>query len=290
MFWFGRYAERAEDLLRLVLAAHGLAEDFRTRPRSAGGASLSRDDGRDRPCWRRRRRDDLDAELRSLLLDAERAGSVAHALAALRDALQGVRDQLSGRTPGARSAPPTGPRDALVAAHHSHQVAESAGRMLTGILSLQGVTASMIRDPGWHMIGAGRASSAASSCPPAARHHHRAPRHRRRPRGPQRRAGSPPRARSPTGAATAATCGPPGVLDLLLMDPDNPRSLAFCLAELRTPPGGAARLHRLHPPRAAARRPASPASSATDVATLVAIGGVERPNLERFLDDAPRRS
>src|SRR5213075_2012467 len=39
---------------------------------------------------------------------------------------------------------------------HSHQVAESAGRMLTGVLALQGATASMMRDPGWHMIGAGR--------------------------------------------------------------------------------------------------------------------------------------
>ena len=34
MFWSGRYAERAEDLLRLVLTAHAYAEDFRTRPRS----------------------------------------------------------------------------------------------------------------------------------------------------------------------------------------------------------------------------------------------------------------
>ncbi len=40
MFWFGRYAERVEDLLRLVLTAHSQAEDFRTRPRSTGGASL----------------------------------------------------------------------------------------------------------------------------------------------------------------------------------------------------------------------------------------------------------
>ena len=30
MFWFGRYAERVEDLLRLVLASHTLAEDFVT--------------------------------------------------------------------------------------------------------------------------------------------------------------------------------------------------------------------------------------------------------------------
>src|SRR3546814_12669083 len=40
MFWFGRYAERAEDMLRLVLAAHVLAEDYRTRPRTSGFVSL----------------------------------------------------------------------------------------------------------------------------------------------------------------------------------------------------------------------------------------------------------
>ena len=36
-----------------------------------------------------------DAEFRSLLLDADRAGTVAHALTGLWDALAGVRDQLS---------------------------------------------------------------------------------------------------------------------------------------------------------------------------------------------------
>ena len=157
MFWLGRYAERAEDMLRLVLTAHAYAEDFRTRPRTTGGTTLDVLLGAvhrlagpgpaPHP--------DLDDEFRSLLLDAERVGSVAHSLAGLRDALQGVRDQLSGdmwRGFGTidRAA------EALLAQPHSHQVAESAGRMLTGILALQGVTASMMRDPGWHMIGAGR--------------------------------------------------------------------------------------------------------------------------------------
>ncbi|MFI5428075.1 alpha-E domain-containing protein [Aeromicrobium sp. UC242_57] len=45
----------------------------------------------------------------------------------------------------------------LKAYRYSHQVAESAGDMLTGILSLQGVTSNMMRDPGWRMIGTGRA-------------------------------------------------------------------------------------------------------------------------------------
>lgn len=282
MLWFGRYAERAEDLLRLVLAVHAQADDYRDRPRSTGAAGLEvmlgavarlagpgRGDG------------DLDAEFRSVLLDPARVGSVSHALEGLRTALSGVRDQLSldvWRAFGAtdRAA------DELVGHAHSHQVAETAGRMLTGILSLQGVTASMIRDPGWHMIAVGRylerslqvvhllaatttvrrgvdvdrevlnAVLAAAETSVT---------HRRRYRGSVR---------------------PGGVLELLLVDRDNPRSLAFALDQVA--------LHL-------AALPASTGSSrpervvadlvadlaATDVATLVAIGGESRPNLEAFL-------
>lgn len=279
MFWVGRYAERAEDLLRLVLAAHVLAEDYRSRPRTSGGASLdvvlaalARLAGRTS--------DDLDQEFRSLLLDPARAGSAAHALVGLRDALAGVRDQLSadvwrafGVTDRAAAV--------LRGSRHSHQVAESAGRMLTGVLSLQGVTASMVRDPGWHMIGVGRhleralqlggllqavtvrrgldvdrevleavLAAAESSVT-----------HRRRYRDYLR---------------------PAGVVDLLLMDPDNPRSLVFCLARvgehLAALPAssGSTRPERLLADLVAQ-------VEATEVAELVAIGGVERPNLTAFL-------
>ncbi|QCW52152.1 hypothetical protein FE634_20115 [Nocardioides dongxiaopingii] len=281
MFWFGRYAERAEDLLRLVLAAHSLAEDFRDRPRSTGAAGLevmmgavTRLAG---PGL-----DDLDAEFRSVLLDGARAGSVAHALEGLRRAGSGVRDQLSldvWRALGTidRAA------EVLQRSTHSHQVAESAGRMLTGILALQGITASMIRDPGWHMLGAGRSVERALQVvhlltPTTTRRRgmdvdrevlnavlltaESSVTHRRRYRGSVR---------------------PGGVLELLLTDPDNPRSLAFALD--RT-------LEHL------ARLPASTGSSrperlagdlrdelaGTDIATLVAIGGEARPNLAAFLE------
>ncbi|MEP9382152.1 circularly permuted type 2 ATP-grasp protein [Nocardioides sp. KR10-350] len=281
MYWAGRYAERAEDLLRLVLAAHVLAEDFRTRPRSTGGTSLE-------VVMSAVRRlaghgvDDLDAEFRSLLLDAGRPGSVAQSLDGLREALTGVRDQLSNDT--WRTFSSTGrAADALREVPYSHQIADSAGRMLTAILALQGVTASMIRDAGWHMIGLGRALERSIQLVQLLRATTTLRRgidvdrtvlnsvlaaaessvtHRRRYRGYVR---------------------PGGVLDLLLMDPDNPRSLAFCYAELRT--------HL-------AALPASTGSSrperllddlvegldATDVASLVAIGGAGRPNLEAFLE------
>ena len=281
MFWFGRYAERVEDLLRLVITAHGLADDYRTRPRSTGGESLAVVmEGLRRLAGRQH--DDLDAEFRSLLLDDGRTGSVAHGLAALRDSLLGVRDQLSPDTWRAFGTTDRA-TEALEASPHSHQIAESAGRMLTGILSLQGVSASMIRDPGWHVLGAGRALERATQVAHLLRATTTVRRgidvdrevlnavlaatesavtHRRRYRGYVR---------------------PAGVLDLLLMDVDNPRSVRFALGEVRDHlaplPGstGSSRPERLVDDLLAEL-------ARTDIAALVAIGGVGRPNLEAFLD------
>ncbi|MCW2829855.1 MAG: hypothetical protein JWP31_547 [Aeromicrobium sp.] len=282
MFWFGRYAERAEDMLRLVLTAHASAEDFRSRPHTSGGASLAVLMGAiARLSGTPFADDQLDDNFRSLLLDARRPGSVAQSIGALRDAAQSVRDQLS---PDAWQAFSSTDRAAanLAAYHYSHQVAESAGQMLTGILSLQGVTANMMRDPGWRMIGTGRAIErglqlchlmrttttmrrgididrdvhtallAASES---------AVTHRRRYRGYVRL---------------------PGVLELLLKDGDNPRSLAFGLAEMRqhlaAMPGstGSTRPERLLDDLA-------DELDRADIAELTAIEGENRPNLERFL-------
>lgn len=282
MFWFGRYAERAEDMLRLVLTAHAAADDFGSRPQSAGGASLAvlmaaigrlsgSPFGPDR----------LDDDFRSLLLDAHRPGSVAQSISALRDAAQSVRDQLSpdtwqtfGWTDRAAAN--------LSAYHYSHQVAESAGQMLTGILSLQGVTANMMRDPGWRMICTGRAierglqlchllattttvrrgldidrdvSTAVLTAAESA------VTHRRRYRGHVRLA---------------------GVLDLLLTDAENPRSLASGIQEMRQhlaampESTGSTRPERLLDDLA-------DELARAEVATLAVIEGERRPNLERFL-------
>ena len=98
MFWFGRYAERAEDLLRLVLATRTVAIETDldvTRGRALGillqavthlstaypgflneGAPMM-------------------PELRSMLLDRHRTGTVSQSIGALSLAAQGVRDQLS---------------------------------------------------------------------------------------------------------------------------------------------------------------------------------------------------
>lgn len=281
MFWSGRYAERAEDALRLLHSAHVLAEDFSSRPRSSGGASLEVVMG---VCRRLagHQYDGLDDEFRSILLDASRVGSVAHALRGLRDALDGVRDQLSGDTWRIFASTERAAAE-LRANSHSRQVSDSAGRMLTAVLALQGVTASMIRDAGWHAIGTGRSLERALQLCHLLRATTTVRRgidvdrevlnavlaaaessvtHRRRYRGYVR---------------------PSGVLDLLLMDPDNPRSLTFCLRELRTHLAGL-------PASTGSSRPERllddliESVDHTELAALAAVGGVGRPNLEAFLD------
>ncbi|MEU4451215.1 circularly permuted type 2 ATP-grasp protein [Nocardioides sp. NPDC023903] len=283
MYWSGRYAERAEDLIRLILATHVLAEDFRTRPRTSGGISLEvMLSALDRLGWHGHADADIDAEFRSMLLDADRPGSAAQSLAGMRQAFSGVRDQLSPDMWRIFSSTDRA-ADELRVNPHSLQIAESGAEMLHGILAMQGIVASMIRDEGYHSIRLGRflersmqvchllrttttvrrglevdravLNAVLASAESAVTH-------RRRYRGYVR-----------TG----------GVLDLLIMDRDNPRSLAFCLDELRL------HLTKL-PGSTGSSRPERLLDDITDmldrteVAGLVAIGGVGRPNLESFLD------
>ncbi|WP_434810763.1 circularly permuted type 2 ATP-grasp protein [Microbacterium sp. bgisy189] len=229
MFWVGRYAERTEDFLRLLLTAQHLLDQpgaHRHRDPSAVVllATLERLAGR--------HHDDPEAEFRSLLLDTRRRGAPAQSILRLRDALEGVRDQLSGDTWRVFAHIDRATR-ALRASQHPHRTVESAGRMLSSILSLHGVTANMIRDAGWHMIETGRAlERALQLCHILAvgavdRRTLRADRevlesvltasesivtYRRRYRGSMRTA---------------------DVLDLLLLDADNPRSLLFSLHAIR---------------------------------------------------------
>jgi len=282
MFWVGRYAERAEDLLRLMLAAHVLVEDYRSRPRTSGGMSLEVVTGLVGRLAGRAS-DDYDEDFRSLLLDPERPGSVAQSVEGLRDALSGVRDQWSadvwrifGVVERAQAT--------LLGNPDSHQVAESAGRILTGVLSLAGVTANMIRDPGWHMISVGRYLERGEQL----RHLLTALTERHGLDVDREVLGA-----VLTAAESSVThrrryrdyVRPAGVLDLLLKDPENPRSLAFSIARatehLAALPAstGSSRPERL-------LAALTTEVDETEVAGLVAIGGADRPNLVAFLDGA----
>ncbi|MEH3033238.1 MAG: circularly permuted type 2 ATP-grasp protein [Aeromicrobium erythreum] len=288
MFWFGRHTERAEDMLRLLLQAHVVADDFRGRPRSSGGTLLAvllgamhdlspaLDDG-----------PDLDADFRSVLLDARRPGSAARSLAALRDAAQGSRDQLSpdlwralGETDRAV--------EALQDSVSSHQVAESAGRMLTAVLAVHGVTAQMLRDPSWRMIEIGRALERCQQLVRLLRSTATSRRgldvdrsvlqavltvaessvtYRRRHRDDVRLA---------------------TVLDLLLLEPENPRSLLLSLTRLREHLGAL-------PDSTGSTRPERLVADALgeldgiDLAQLATVDGERRPHLDALLDSLARQ-
>ncbi|MCX6503261.1 MAG: circularly permuted type 2 ATP-grasp protein [Microbacterium sp.] len=282
MFWAGRYAERAEDLLRLVITTQAYAEQLEDASTTSGGRALGALHRATTLLCGRRHTRSAD-ELRSLLLDADRAGSAAHSFERLRDALEGVRDQLSNdtwRVFGAveRSAA------ALRLARHPQGIPDAAGRMLTGVLSLQGVTANMIQDSGWHMIELGRyleralqvalllqgtvtsargADAERAVLEATLMAAESSVTHRRRHRGDARMAGA---------------------LELLLTDAANPRSVAFALervtAHLDALPSstGSTRPERLVEDLLEMLRDVS-------VADLTVEADGVRPALAAFLDD-----
>ncbi|MCL8024040.1 circularly permuted type 2 ATP-grasp protein [Nocardioides bruguierae] len=286
LYWTGRYAERAEGMLRLLLVTHGTAEDFRSRPRTAGGTSLEVLLGA-QARLAGRRHENLDAEFRSLLLDEDRVGGVGHSVAALRDALAGIRDQLSVDTWRA-----LGVIDRAVTllelSPASHQIAEAAGRHLTGLLSLQGSSANMMQDDGWRLLSAGRwLERAIQLC------------HLLVATTTERRGLDVDRAVL-AAVLDAAESGvthrrrfrgyvrPAGVLDLLLLDPDNPRSLLHCLTELRTHLGRLAGSTGSTRPERLLEHLLSEVE-AQEVSSLVAIGGTDRPLLTTFLEETLER-
>jgi uncharacterized circularly permuted ATP-grasp superfamily protein/uncharacterized alpha-E superfamily protein len=161
LFWFGRYAERAEDLLRLILATRTVAIE------------TDSDTGPDRPLRALLEavthvstsypgflgpRVEMMPEFRSLLLDRNRAGTAAQSIGALSLAAQGVRDQLSedvwivlADIDRALAALAANPYD------QGLLLTDASERVLSGLLALCGIASeNMIRDPGWYLLDSGR--------------------------------------------------------------------------------------------------------------------------------------
>lgn len=171
LFWFGRYAERAETLIRLLRVVGDRRNDFQHAANPAGSATLavllhalaevtSTTPGFTDPGPAPGPLPSAGAtgdELRSLVVDATRAGSLAYAAQRLIDAAHSVRDQLPSDTwpllttldhellgPAASTYPRGVGRSTL-------------SRALQALLALTGLTTeSMVRDPGWHFMEAGR--------------------------------------------------------------------------------------------------------------------------------------
>lgn len=170
MFWLGRYAERAEDTARLLRAVNDRWGDFHNSPEQHGAAALAVllrtltrvtgtapgfTDVHARTRFRSRA-----PELRSLLLDEERQGTLAYAVRRLTALSGDVREQLSTDTwlvlgglerdlhlLAAQSEP-----DALGA-----DTPTALSRVLEGLLSLSGLIGeSLVRDVGWRFCDIGR--------------------------------------------------------------------------------------------------------------------------------------
>ena len=287
LFWFGRYLARTEDTLRLVLAAHALTEDFLSRPHSAGGkAAAVLVDGLALLAGPTSSPGDVDRDFRSVLLETSRPGSVAQSVAALRECAQSVRDQLSLDVWKAFGAYDRAAWE-LVRHEHSYQIAESAGGMLNATMAMQGITGNMMRDEGWRMIRVGGWLEQALQLTRllrlvTVRHGLDVDRmvltqtliaadssvtHRRRYHGYVR---------------------PRTVLDLLLADPENPRSLVFALTQARRHLGslkastGSTRPERL-------LDDLLEECARTDLSMLVSLDGESRPHLVRHLDQVHRQ-
>jgi uncharacterized alpha-E superfamily protein len=178
----------------------------------------------------------LIPEFRSMLLDRHRTGSVAQSLGALFMAVQSVRDQLSedvwmvlADMERAVAALADNPYD------QGLQLTDVSERVLSGLLALAGIaTENMVRDPGWYMLDSGRGLERALQILALLRVticHERAPDTDRIVLEAVLTAAESIvtfRRRYRTRARADA------LLELLVIDPFNPRSVAYQLHRIRT--------------------------------------------------------
>jgi uncharacterized circularly permuted ATP-grasp superfamily protein/uncharacterized alpha-E superfamily protein len=161
LYWFGRYAERAEDLLRLLLATRTVAIDTDLDPTQGGALQVMlravTHVSTTYPGFLNSQLE-IGPEFRSMLQDRHRTGTVAQSLGALSLAAQGVRDQLSEDV-WMVLADIERALAALAANSYDQglQLSDVGERVLSGLLALAGIaTENMVRDPGWYMLDSGR--------------------------------------------------------------------------------------------------------------------------------------
>lgn len=327
LYWLGRYAERAEGVARLLREVEDRRTEFTDSPVAAGTACVvallqalthvTTTYPGFTGVGAAARIADPDPELDALAGDDTRPGTLAHAVRSLLDAVDAVRDLLSGDTwlvvvdlqrlvtlaePSGRRRPEG--RDAVVTRRPTLDTVEPGGagvarrgedvrspvtdtaRILHGLLAIQGLAAeNMVRDAGWRFMDAGRRLERALQVLALLRAITAVVRdtaadslvlesvlrvaesiitYRRR-----------YRSRAQIGT----------LLDLLLLDPDNPRSLTYQLdllaEDLRLLPGhpGPGRV-------TASERAVLEASTALRVADTQALSatvGSRRPDLDDFL-------
>ena len=162
LFWLGRYAERAEDLTRLLIVARELVDTWRFRTQEQSAASVpvlleavstvSATNVLFRPGF------DPMLPLRQVLLDAFIPGSVAQSLSGLSEAARSVRDQLSGDTWTVLAAVDRAMvKLAADPDDEGSRMQRTHAAVLSGMLALSGLAGeNMVRDPGWYLMDIGR--------------------------------------------------------------------------------------------------------------------------------------
>jgi uncharacterized circularly permuted ATP-grasp superfamily protein/uncharacterized alpha-E superfamily protein len=291
LVWLGRYAERAEGVVRVLRVVHERRNEFADGNNPAGTACVHAllaglthvtstypgfvGEGADE------RLADPSSELQSLAVDSERPGSLAFAVARLMDTAYAARDQLSIDT-----------WLVISSLHRDLLDVPSLGRVtlrrvLASLLALSGLSAeSMVRDPGWRFMDIGRRIE---------RGVHLAALMRATATLDRGQAADSLLMESVLTAAESiityrrryrSTAQAETLLDLMLLDPDNPRSLAYqldhILEDLRGLPGhpGASRVSE-------AEKPALAASTAIRLVDTGALAATDtagrRPDLDAFL-------
>ncbi|MGD9793771.1 MAG: circularly permuted type 2 ATP-grasp protein [Acidimicrobiia bacterium] len=168
LFWVGRYVERAEATARLLRVVNDRRTEFHHGVNPAGTDCVRlllealTHVTTTYPGFVGTGADKLlsspGAELKAVVTDSSRPGTLAHALSHLVTAVQAVRDQLSidtwlvvgdlEREIDALRGPVADPPAAVQAA---------LSRVMAAMLSLAGLAAeSMVRDPGWYFMDTGR--------------------------------------------------------------------------------------------------------------------------------------
>ena len=167
LYWVGRYAERAEGVVRLLRAVHDrrteqvLVDEAGQRAVEVLLATLAATTYAAPPPAPGDEVDPADAadeELYSLACDAQRPGSLAYAVSRLLVSAEAVRDQLSIDTWQVTSALEHQLLTLSTTAPGRQDVVQGTlGSVMQALLALHGLAGeSMIRDAGWYFMEAGR--------------------------------------------------------------------------------------------------------------------------------------
>lgn len=164
LFWLSRYAERAEDAVRLLRVVHDRRNEFQHAANPAGTACLTTlyqaltHVTTTYPGFVGGDIEHPTLELSSLVFDGDRPGSVAFAVHSLMGSARAVRDQLSLDTWSVLAG-----LERDLAEGNRHGGDRTAGMVptltavLQRLLALAGLEAeSLVRDPGWRFQDAGR--------------------------------------------------------------------------------------------------------------------------------------